>query len=446
MKPFRERNPIIIGSVGLAATVAVVLAALQYDKLPFISTSKTYSAYFAEAGGLKGNADVQVSGYRAGQVSDIKLDGPTVLVTFKIADDIRLGQRTEAAIKTDTLLGTKILEITPRGDGHLSQSIPIERTTSPYQLPDALGDLAMTISGVNTNQLSDSLATLSQTFKDTPPDLQAAVAGVARFSETLNSRDEQLRNLLTNANKATTVLAQRSDQVVSLIGDTNALLTQLLTQSGALDQIANNLSQLAKQLSGLIAENHDTLRPALDKLNGVLTIVDNRKERVQKSIKLLNLYAMSLGESVASGPFFNAYVANLVPGQFLQPFVDAAFSDLGLDPHVLLPSQRVDPPTGQPATPPLPPPFPRTGQGGDPRLTLPDAITGKPDDPRYPYREPPPAPPPGGPPPGPPAPAPPGLASVPEPTPSPVYLPAPGEVPPGTAPADYPAPPTEGGQ
>ena len=75
--------------------------------------------------------------------------------------------------------------------------------------------------------------------------------------------------------------------------------------------------------------------PALDKLNGVLTIVDNRKERVQKSIKLLNTYAMSLGESVASGPFFKAYVVNLLPGQFVQPFVDAAFSDLGLDPNVL---------------------------------------------------------------------------------------------------------------
>ena len=60
---------------------------------------------------------------------------------------------------------------------------------------------------------------------------------------------------------------------------------------------------------------------------------------------------MSLGESVSSGPFFKAYVANLLPGQFIQPFIDAAFSDLGLDPNVLLPSERTDPQTGQPATP-----------------------------------------------------------------------------------------------
>jgi phospholipid/cholesterol/gamma-HCH transport system substrate-binding protein len=187
------------------------------------------------------------------------------------------------------------------------------------------------------------------------------------------------------------------------------------------------VSALSKQLSGFIADNRRQLRPMLEKLDSVLTIVDNRKQRVQQSIKLLNAYAMSLGESVSSGPFFKAYVANLLPGQFVQPFVDAAFSDLGLDPNVLLPSQRTDPPVGQPGTPALPLPYPRTGQGGPPNLTLPGAITGNPGDPRYPYREPVPAPPRGGPPPGPPAPAPPGLASVPEPTPSPVYVPAPGE-------------------
>ena len=183
-------------------------------------------------------------------------------------------------------------------------------------------------------------------------------------------------------------------------------------------------------------------KSALDKLNGALAIVDNRKTEVQQSIKGLGTYVLSLGESVASGPFFKAYLSNLLPGQFIQPFIDAAFSDLGLDPHVLAPSERTNPQVGQPGTPQLPVEYPRTGQGGEPRLTIPDAITGNPGDPGcgppgvplpgptgcYPYREPTPPGPPGGPPPGPPAPAPPGQESTPDPTPTPVYVPAPGEV------------------
>ena len=90
--------------------------------------------------------------------------------------------------------------------------------------------------------------------------------------------------------------------------------SQLQTQSAALEEISHNLSAASEQLSGFIADNRAQLRPALDKLNGVLTIVDNRKEQLQQSIKLLNKYGLSLGESVSAGPFFKGYVANLLPG------------------------------------------------------------------------------------------------------------------------------------
>jgi phospholipid/cholesterol/gamma-HCH transport system substrate-binding protein len=443
MKTFSERSPVIIGLTGITVVVAIVLAALNYQKLPFFSQGKEYSAYFVDAGGLFTGATVEVSGYPTGKVSAIELDGSRVLVTFKIDKGIHVGDRSEARIKAKSLLGTKVLEVLPRGEDPLDGTIPVDRTTSPYQLPDALGDVATAIGGLNTGQLSESLTTLAQTFSDTPEELQAAVQGVARFAQTLNERDANLRKLLENAAKATGVLAKRTDEVVSLVKDTNALLAELRTQSAALDQIWHNVSAAAQQLKGFIEENREELRPALDKLNGVLTIIDNRRERLKLAVKGFGTYAMSLGESLSSGPFFKAYIVNLLPGQFVQPFIDAAFSDLGLDPATLPPSELTDPPTGQPGTPALPVPYPRTGQGGEPNLTLPDAITGNPGDQGcgppglplpgptgcYPYREPLPAPPPGGPPPGPPAPSPPGLQSTPEPTPSPVYVPAPGEAP-----------------
>jgi phospholipid/cholesterol/gamma-HCH transport system substrate-binding protein len=402
MKSFTERNSYLMAAVGVGVTAVTVLAGLNFDSLPPFNSGRDYSAYFAEASGLTSGTAVQVSGYRVGKVSSVELDGAKVVVTFRV-DDVRLGDRTEAAVRLTGLLGTRVVELTPRGDRELTGPIPVDRTTPAYELPDALGDLSTTVRGLNTDQLSNSLAVLSDTFSNTPPQLREAVRGVARVSDSLDKRDAQLRDLLRDANAATKVLAERSDEVVGLITNANALLVELKSQSGALDRIFNNLSNLAQQIKGFISENRDTLKPALDKLNGVLTIVDNRKDRVQTAIKKLNSYALGLGEALASGPFFKAYLVNLLPGQFVQPFIDAAFSDLGLDPNVLLPTQRADPQTGQPGTPPLPVPYPRTGQGGEPRRNLPDAITGKPGDPRYPYREPPPVPAPGGPPPGPPA-------------------------------------------
>ena len=439
VKSFQERNPLAIGAIGVALFTGVSLAALNYDRLPFLSEGEEYSAYFAEAGGLRQGADVRVSGFLSGKVDSVKLDGAQVLVTFKVKDSIRLGDRSEAAVKTNSALGSKVLEVTPRGDGHLSTAIPMDRTTSAYQLPEAIGDLTTAISGLDTDLLSNSLKVLAETFADTPPDVRAAVEGVGRFSKTLADRDAQLRSLLSNADKATTVLADRSDKIVSLVHDTNELLAALRGQSAALDEFFNSLSAVSRQLEGFIAENRTQLKPALEKLNGVLAIVDNHRDHVRLALQGLNRYALGLGESVSSGPFFKAYVANLLPGQFVQPFIDAAFSDLGLDPNMLLPTERSDPQVGQPGTPALPVPFPRTGRGGEPPMTIPDAITGNPGDQQcgppglalpgpgcYPYREPLAAPPPGGPPPGPPAAPPPGLESTATP-PLPIFEPAPGE-------------------
>ncbi len=240
MKTFSERSPLTIGLVGITAVVVVALAALNYQKLPFLNQGNTYSAEFADAGGLFTGAAVEVSGFPSGKVSSIELDGSRVYVTFWVDKDIHVGDRSEARIRAKSLLGTKVLEVLPRGDDTLVNTIPIDRTTSPYQLPDALGDLATTIGGLNTAQLSESLATLAQTFSDTPEELRVAVEGVARFSQTLNERDANLRKLLDNAAKATGVLAKRTDQVVSLVKDTNALLAELRTQS---DCVGSDLVQ-----------------------------------------------------------------------------------------------------------------------------------------------------------------------------------------------------------
>ena len=41
MKSFSERNPLVIGAVGLVLTIGIVLGSLNYDKLPFFRARST---------------------------------------------------------------------------------------------------------------------------------------------------------------------------------------------------------------------------------------------------------------------------------------------------------------------------------------------------------------------------------------------------------------------
>jgi phospholipid/cholesterol/gamma-HCH transport system substrate-binding protein len=366
IRPLTGRSPLTIGIIGSAVLVCVTIAAFQYDKLPFVKNTNDYAAYFSEAGGIKTGSTVRVSGMGVGRVSAIRLDGTRVRVGFTVREGIELGDRTEAAIKTETVLGSKMLELTSRGEGKLNGPIPLERTHSPYDLPDALGDLTTTVSGLDTAQLSESLTTLANTFKETPADLKPALEGVARFSDTLNHRDAQLRNLLGNANKVSGVLGKRSRQIATLVADSNALLAALLDERDSLDALMNNLTAVSHQVSGLVDDNRAQLKPALDKLNGVLEVLDNRKQDLQASLPKFKRYAMSFGECLGSGPFFKAYVANLIPGQISGPTIDARMYDRFLDPNQGLPSESVDPPTGTPPVPPENAPHPIWSQPPSP--------------------------------------------------------------------------------
>lgn len=379
--PLGRHSPFLLGVMGTVILTCVTIVAFQYDRLPFVKNTDDYAAYFSEAGGIKPGNTVRVSGMGVGRVSQIRLEGNKVRVDFTVRQGTELGDRTEAAIKTETILGAKMLELTPRGEGKLSGTIPLTRTHSPYDLPDALGDLTTTISGLDTAQLSSALSTLAETFKETPPNLRPALEGVARFSDTLNNRDAQLRSLLGNAHTVSAVLGKRSQQIAGLVANSNALLAALLDERDSLDALMKNVAAVSQQIYGLVAENRTQLKPALDKLNGVLEILDNRKEDIQKTLPKFKRYAMSFGECLGSGPFFKAYVANLVPGQIGGPVLDADMYDRFLDPDQKLPSEAVDPPTGTPPVPPENAPVPLWSQPPSPPPSTPPVRTIPPPSP-----------------------------------------------------------------
>ncbi|MBF6438362.1 MCE family protein [Nocardia cyriacigeorgica] len=313
-----------IGVVGLVLAVTVALSALQFDRLPFIRSGATFTAFFADAGGLVPGDDVQVAGVRSGQVEDVELDGAKVLVTFTLNESIVLGDKTSAAIKTNTVLGRKSLEVTPDGPGALrvDDTIPLDRTTSPYSLNEALGDLADTVGGLDMDRVDQTLDALSATFADTPEPLRNALDGITALSRTINTRDQALSDLLTRAQNVTKILSDRATQLNALLLDGNELLGELDRRRTAISQLIVYVNGLAQQLSGLVADNEAQLQPALDKLNSVLDLLQRNRDNISQALDGLGPFAAALGEQVGSGPYFQAYVVNATsPG--LQILVDS---------------------------------------------------------------------------------------------------------------------------
>ncbi|MFJ5871007.1 MCE family protein [Dietzia maris] len=319
---FRDRNPKAIGVWGVAGVVVLMAVSLNYDRIPYINGMHGATAYVADAAGLNTGDEVQVAGMKVGSVRKIQLDGDTVRVQFDISTKVDLGTDTSAQIKTDSILGRRALAVLSDGRGELAdRTIPLDRTSVPYSLTSALGDLSDTVEAMDTDSVQDALDVLSETMEQSSPEVAGAIDGITRLSQSLNKRDEAVLDLLDKAAGTTDVLGRRNEQINQLMVDGNTLFTALDLRKRALNELVTNIDTLAQQLSGVVQDNEAQLGPALDKLERVSDLLIRNREDIDLGLRRIVPYSTALGEAVASGPWFNAYVVNLSLGHYQQTLV-----------------------------------------------------------------------------------------------------------------------------
>jgi phospholipid/cholesterol/gamma-HCH transport system substrate-binding protein len=313
MKPFRERNPVIIGGIGLAVIAALIVAAFQAEDLPIIGGGEHHSAAFREAAGIQEGNEVRVAGVKVGKVTRIDLEGGHVRIDFRVDHGTDLGRRTSATIRLKTVLGQKYLALAPAGDGSLTQQIPLSRTASPYDVLDAVSGLSRTVDKIDTLQLAAAFDTLSTTFADTPEEVQGSLRGLSRLSKTIASRDEQVRTLLARARGVSRVLAERDTEFQKLVADGNLLLQEVNARKDAIHRLLVSTSELSDQLTKLIAENKAQLRPALDNLRKVVAVLQRNQDQLARSIQLLAPFVQAFANTLGNGRWFDTYVEGLLP-------------------------------------------------------------------------------------------------------------------------------------
>jgi phospholipid/cholesterol/gamma-HCH transport system substrate-binding protein len=313
MTPFRERNPLTIGVVSLAVIAMMMVAAFRAEDLPLIGGGNTYYASFKEAGGLKIEDEVRIAGVRVGAVREITLEGNTVLVEFQSEEEI--GRQTVAEIKVKTLLGEMYLNLNPAGAGQMEEEarIPVSRTTSPYSVVQAFSGLAERSERIDTDRLSQALDTFAGLLKNTPDEVRGALRGLSRLSQTVASRDEKINLLLQNAEDVSRVLANRDEQLTKLFADGEVLFRAVYARRQAIHRLLVSTQTLSRELSTLVAESREDIKPALRQLDRVLDLLLKNQENLDNSLRLAAPFYRVFANTLGTGPWFDTFVQNMPP-------------------------------------------------------------------------------------------------------------------------------------
>lgn len=333
MMTLQGSNRVRVGVIGLLLLVMVVAVGQSFASIPMLFAKPIYYVHFADAAGSNPGDQVRINGFRVGQITSAKIDGDRVKVGFTLGN-YRIGADSRVSIRTDTILGKRVMEIESRGSKPLAVNalLPLEQSTTPYQLYDAFSDLTSQTAAWDLKAVKGSLNVLSETLDASNPELKAALDGVARFSDTIGKRDDEFKDLLGQANKVAGVLGNRSEQINSLLVNAQVLLAAVNDRGQAIDLLLRNVSAVSQQFAGFVNDNPNLTR-VLEQLQIVSGVLVKHKDDLAYTIETGAKFMGSLNEAIGSGPFFKSLVVNLVPYQILQPWVDAAFKQRGIDPE-----------------------------------------------------------------------------------------------------------------
>lgn len=316
-----------LGAITVMVMLLVMAAAFNLSQFPGFKGG-SYRAEFSDASGLRAGNMVQVGGIRVGRVQDVALeDSNTVVVTFEVDKDVEFGTDSRASVEVLNLLGEKYLDLAPAGEGQMAEGdlIPRDRTEAAYDIVGVFGDLTTTTERIDTDQLTEALDVVADTTNQAAPEIEQSFRGIARLSQSVAERDEQIQALLKSSQSVTKVLAARSDDLVDLMENSDLVFKEVQRRKEAIHLLLVNARDLADQLRGVAEDNQEQLAPALKEVDDLLSLLISKEKELKDTLAALGPYVSILGNIIGTGPWFDAYASNLLAiptGEFLPGFME----------------------------------------------------------------------------------------------------------------------------
>ena len=307
MSVLSERDPFKIGVIALVLGGLVVAGVVLLSTLSFGTT--TYTAVLEHTAGLRPGEDVQVHGVSVGEVRSVRLAADHVEVGFTVDSGIRLGKETSAEVKVATLLGTHYLEVDPQGGGSLAgATIPLERTSVPYNLQDVLEQGTAALDELDPVLLAKALTATSDALGSSAEEVGPALDGIAQLSDVIGARSVQTGRLLRAARGVSDQLNAGSEDLFALMRSANLVIEEVVHRREAIHRLLVETRGLADALDQIVRQTRDDLDPALRDLNTALVSLRQQDEQLQAVLAEMAPAVRYVANATGNGPYLDLFL------------------------------------------------------------------------------------------------------------------------------------------
>jgi len=300
----KKFSEIKVGIFVFVAFFIVILTVFWVKGFLIEKTQRDMSAYFTNISGLNIGDPVSVNGVKKGKVTDIDLEGDSVIVKFSIEKEIKIRKDYTIEVAILELMGGKQLYIVP---GKSNEEIDYNHPLAGAVASD-IGKFIRDISGITNNvkelitkfdNATDNLNKVLLSVNDivgdqnVKSDLKSTLSNIAVTSRNLNVLVTENKNTLK---ELTHKIGNTVDNVNGLVGETNPNLQNTFKDVQALtsriDTLVGNLNLIVldvqSQKSGVGKFMHDD--KFFDNLNKTLEEIQTLSKKIRKDGVKINLF------------------------------------------------------------------------------------------------------------------------------------------------------------
>jgi phospholipid/cholesterol/gamma-HCH transport system substrate-binding protein len=293
-------------------TLAVVLVALAVWKL--LPGTTTYTADFANASGISSGDEVRVAGITVGKVTGVSLHRGVVHVDFTADKGLAISRSARAEIKLATILGQHYLAVVPgtgqRLDG--GDTIPLAQTKSAYTIDKFQVDANDAVQTIDDKALATAVNTLSHNLDGDPDATREALKGIAQVSQTVASRDDELRRLISSTRTVTDVVHGQQGNLMRLLGDSDKVAAMINARRETIRLLLRSTRSMVHEVSLLVRDNSQQLRPTLIQLKTLMGTLVKNKEYLDHTLKAVTAQSRYFANATGNGPWIEVFAPDFL--------------------------------------------------------------------------------------------------------------------------------------
>jgi phospholipid/cholesterol/gamma-HCH transport system substrate-binding protein len=276
----------------------------------------TYQAVFSTASMLEKGDDVRIAGVSVGEVKKVEhYQRSEALVTFRVQKDVALTTASRAEIRFLNLVGDRYLALEQGGDRQAEAlkdggTLPIEQTRPALDLTTLFNGFQPLFQALNPQQVNDLSLNLVQVLQGEGGTVQGLLQKTASLTNTLADRDELIGRVVTNLSKTLSTVDSRHQQLNDLVVELKSWMTDLARDRSTIGSSLQSISDLTVVVADLVRQGRPLLKSDVAKLRTLAALLNKKASRKQV-IEMLDRLPESMTDQTRTGTYgswYNYYV------------------------------------------------------------------------------------------------------------------------------------------